>query len=90
MRAPRPQIKPDPPRMAPLVQPPLPASLLDRPEFRSERLMAPSRGAARYRRGVYVNVQRTFPLAGSIETEFRRVTKMICGKLSCVAEVGDE
>ena len=44
----------------PSVQPPLPASLLDRPEFKSERLMAPSRGADRYRRGVYVNVQRTF------------------------------
>jgi hypothetical protein len=45
----------------PGVQPPLPTSLLHRPEFRSERLMAPSRGADRYRRGVYVNVQRTFP-----------------------------
>ena len=45
----------------PGVQPPLPASLLDRPELKSERLMVPSRGAARYRRGVYVNVQRTFP-----------------------------
>ena len=44
----------------PSVQPPLPASLLNRPEFKSERLMAPSRGAERYRRGVYVNVQRTF------------------------------
>ena len=44
----------------PSVQPPLPASLLNRPEFKSERLMAPSRGADRYRRGVYVNVQRTF------------------------------
>jgi hypothetical protein len=45
----------------PGVQPPLPVSLLDRPELKSERLMAPSRGAERYRRGVYVNVQRTFP-----------------------------
>jgi hypothetical protein len=45
----------------PSIQPPLPASLLDRPELRSERLMAPSRGLDRYRRGVYVNVQRTFP-----------------------------
>ena len=44
----------------PSVQPPLPTSLLNRPEFKSERLMAPSRGADRYRRGVYVNVQRTF------------------------------
>jgi mono/diheme cytochrome c family protein len=45
----------------PGVQPPLPDSLLSRSELKSERLMAPSRGAARYRRGVYVNVQRTFP-----------------------------
>jgi hypothetical protein len=45
----------------PSVQPPLPTSLLDRPELKSEGLMAPSRGAGRYRRGVYVNVQRTFP-----------------------------
>jgi hypothetical protein len=50
----------DPEMGGPGVQPPLPASLLDRPELKSERLMAPSRGAARYRRGVYVNVQRTF------------------------------
>ena len=45
----------------PSIQPPLPTSLLNRPEFKSERLMAPSRGTERYRRGVYVNVQRTFP-----------------------------
>ena len=45
----------------PSVQPPLPTSLLNRPEFKSERLMAPSRGADCYRRGLYVNVQRTFP-----------------------------
>jgi hypothetical protein len=45
----------------PGVQPPLPNSLLNRPELKSERLMPPSRGAGRYRRGVYVNVQRTFP-----------------------------
>ncbi len=44
----------------PSIQPPLPTSLLNRPEFKSERLMAPSRGAERYRRGIYVNVQRTF------------------------------
>jgi hypothetical protein len=44
----------------PSVQPPLPASLVNRTEFKSERLMPPSRGAERYRRGVYVNVQRTF------------------------------
>jgi mono/diheme cytochrome c family protein len=50
----------DPEMGGPGVQPPLPASLLDRSEFKSERLMAPSRGAARYRRGIYVNVQRTF------------------------------
>ena len=45
----------------PSIQPPLPTSLLNRPEFKSERLMAPSRGTERYRRGIYVNVQRTFP-----------------------------
>ncbi len=45
----------------PAVQPPLPDSLLRRRELRSERLMAPSKGADRHRRGVYVNVQRTFP-----------------------------
>ena len=45
----------------PSVQPPLPASLVNRPELRSERLMMPSDGLDRYRRGVYVNVQRTFP-----------------------------
>ncbi len=45
----------------PSIQPPLPTSLLNRPEFQSERLMAPSRGTERFRRGVYVNVQRTFP-----------------------------
>jgi mono/diheme cytochrome c family protein len=44
----------------PGVQPPLPESLLNRPEFKSERLMPPSKGDDRYRRGVYVNVQRTF------------------------------
>jgi hypothetical protein len=43
----------------PGIQPPLPASLLDRADLKSERLMAPSRGPDRYRRGVYVNVQRT-------------------------------
>jgi len=45
----------------PSVQPPLPTALANRPEFKSERLMPASRGVARYRRGVYVNVQRTFP-----------------------------
>jgi hypothetical protein len=45
----------------PSIQPPLPASLANRPELKSERLMPPSRGVERYRRGVYVNVQRTFP-----------------------------
>jgi hypothetical protein len=44
----------------PSIQPPLPDSLLDRPELRSEQLMVPSQGSDRYRRGVYVNVQRTF------------------------------
>jgi hypothetical protein len=52
----------------PSVQPPLPDSLLARPELKSERLMPPSRGAGRYRRGVYVNVQRTF--AYPMLTEF--------------------
>src|SRR5262249_60368616 len=46
---------------APASRPPLPASLLARPELKSEGLMAPSRGLDRDRRGLYVNVQRTFP-----------------------------
>jgi hypothetical protein len=45
----------------PSVQPPLPDSLARRMELKSERLMPPSQGDDRYRRGVYVNVQRTFP-----------------------------
>jgi mono/diheme cytochrome c family protein len=45
----------------PSVQPPLPDSLLRRRDLTNERLMAPSTGPDRYRRGVYVNVQRTFP-----------------------------
>jgi hypothetical protein len=52
----------------PSIQPPLPESLLARPELKSERLMPPSRGADRYRRGIYVNVQRT--LAYPMLTEF--------------------
>ncbi len=44
----------------PPVQPPLPDSLLERPELKSEQFVVSSQGADRYRRGVYVNVQRTF------------------------------
>jgi mono/diheme cytochrome c family protein len=51
----------NPERGGPAVQPRLPASLLARSDLGSERLMMPSRGADLYRRGVYVNVQRTFP-----------------------------
>jgi mono/diheme cytochrome c family protein len=43
----------------PCIQPPLPGSLTARKELRSERVMLPSRGPDRHRRGVYVNVQRT-------------------------------
>ena len=50
----------DPAMGGPAVQPQLPASLLSRSDLGSERLMMPSSGADRYRRGVYVNVQRTF------------------------------
>jgi hypothetical protein len=42
------------------VQPPLPDGVANLP-IRNERLMDPSDGAARYRRGLYINVQRTFP-----------------------------
>ncbi len=51
----------DPEMGGPSIQPALPASLLNRTELGSERLMMPSRGRDRYRRGLYVNVQRTFP-----------------------------
>ena len=44
----------------PSVQPSLPLSLLQKEELKTERFMPPSEGAERYRRGVYVNVQRTF------------------------------
>jgi len=44
----------------PSVQPSLPRSLLQMQELKTERFMPPSEGAERYRRGVYVNVQRTF------------------------------
>ncbi len=44
----------------PSIQPPLPDSLLERPELKSEQFVIPSPGADRYRRGIYVNVQRTF------------------------------
>ena len=45
----------------PSIQPPLPAALADMKELRNERFMETTEGADRYRRGVYVNVQRTFP-----------------------------
>lgn len=43
------------------VQPPLPAGLKVLRELKSERFMEESAGDSRYRRGVYVNRQRTFP-----------------------------
>ena len=46
----------------PGFQPPLPTSLLNAEELMSERLMMPSEGPDRYRRGLYVNVQRMFLL----------------------------
>jgi mono/diheme cytochrome c family protein len=45
----------------PSVQPPLPDALMRRRDLTNERLMPPSAGPERYRRGVYVNAQRTFP-----------------------------
>ena len=45
----------------PSFQPPLPRSLASRRELKTERFMASSEGRDRYRRGVYVNVQRTLP-----------------------------
>ncbi len=44
----------------PGIQPPLPAALADMKELRNERFMEVTEGADRYRRGLYVNVQRTF------------------------------
>ena len=53
----------NPEQGGPAIQPPLPASLLNRLELRNERLMLPSEGRDCYRRGVYINVQRTLPYA---------------------------
>ena len=44
----------------PSFQPPLPTALSNLKELKNERFMEPSPGQHRYRRGVYVNVQRTF------------------------------
>ncbi len=46
----------------PSFQPPLPTGLSQIKELKNEQLMEPSEGADRYRRGVYVQVQRMFPL----------------------------
>lgn len=44
----------------PSFQPPLPASLSANKELKNERFMEPSPASHRYRRGIYINVQRTF------------------------------
>jgi hypothetical protein len=44
----------------PSTQPPLPAGLAAMEALKNERFMEASAGAQRYRRGLYVNVQRTF------------------------------
>lgn len=44
----------------PSFQPPLPTALAQAKELKNERFMESSTTAGRYRRGVYVNVQRTF------------------------------
>jgi hypothetical protein len=44
----------------PGFQPPLPAALTALPELKNEQFLEPSGGESRYRRGVYVHVQRTF------------------------------
>jgi len=48
----------------PSFQPPLPTAMAKAKELKNERFMEASPGAHRYRRGVYVNVQRTllFPM----------------------------
>jgi hypothetical protein len=43
------------------VQPPLPTALAKLPELKNEKFMEASTGADRYRRGVYIHMQRTFP-----------------------------
>jgi mono/diheme cytochrome c family protein len=44
----------------PSFQPPLPAAFTSAKELKNERFMEPSPASHRHRRGVYVNVQRTF------------------------------
>jgi len=46
----------------PGFQPALPAGLLSADALQSERLMKPTAGPGRHRRGVYINVQRMLPL----------------------------
>ena len=46
----------------PSFQPLLPTGLLSADTLQSERLMKPTRGPGRHRRGVYINVQRMLPL----------------------------
>jgi mono/diheme cytochrome c family protein len=45
----------------PSVQPPLPLALMKLPELKNEKFMEASTGADRYRRGLYIHAQRTFP-----------------------------
>jgi len=45
----------------PSFQPPLPVAFAQAKELKNERFMEPTVGASKYRRGAYVNVQRTFP-----------------------------
>jgi hypothetical protein len=60
----------------PSIQPPLPSSLLARQELQNERFMPPSRGSDRYRRGIYINVQRTFanPMMKDFDTADSNLT----------------
>jgi len=44
----------------PSFQPPVPASLSSNKELKNERFMETSPASHRYRRGIYINVQRTF------------------------------
>ena len=46
----------------PSFQPLLPTGLLSADTLQSERLMKPTKGPGRHRRGVYINVQRMLPL----------------------------
>lgn len=45
----------------PSFQPPVPTALAAAKELKNERFMEPTLGPSRYRRGLYINVQRTFP-----------------------------